>query len=162
MLEINKAKEIILQELTEKYMQGNKKALSDILSLFKSDIFTLLDEGISIRSTKKIIEKAVGFEIKDDTFYKWVRRNYKRNIPLKGTKSPVISKTSAIQAPIPCKGEKSFTEQNRSVSEQENSKNAKKSENRSSCGKLERKRTTIEEKLRKDIDLHDFLPEEYK
>lgn len=155
MLEINKAKEIILQELTEKYMQGNKKALSDILSLFKSDIFTLLDEGISIRSTKKIIEKAVGFEIKDDTFYKWVRRNYKRNIPLKDTKSPVISKTYATQSPIPCKGEKSLTEQ-------EDSKNAKKSENRSSCGKLERKRTTIEEKLRKDIDLHDFLPEEYK
>lgn len=160
MLEINKAKEIILQELTEKYMQGNKKALSDIFSLFKSDIFKLLDEGISIRSTKKIIEKAVGLKIKDDTFYKWVRRNYKRNTPSKDTKSPVISKTPAIQAPIHCKEEKLLTEQNRSTLEQEDSINN--SEKGSGCGKLERKSTTIEEKLRKDVDLQDFLPEEYK
>ena len=160
MLEINKAKEAILEELIEKYTHGNKKALSDIFSLFKSGIFKLLDEGISIRSTKKIIEKAIGFEIKDDTFYKWVRRNYKRNIPSKDTKSPVISKTPAIQAPIPCKKEKLLTEQNRSASEKEDFINN--SEKRSGCGKLERKSTTIEEKLRKDVDLQDFLPEEYK
>ena len=86
MLGLDEAKQEAIRELVEKYKQGNKKALSDIFSLLKQDIFELLDEGVSIRLTKKIVEKATDIEIKDDTFYKWVARNRKTYMPLKRTK----------------------------------------------------------------------------
>ncbi len=120
MLGLDEAKQEALQELLERYRQGNKKALSDIFSLLKQDIFELLEQGVSIRLTKKILEKATGLQIRDDTFYKWVRRN-KIDMLLKRTKSPAIAKTNITQGLTPLQGKKSLTGQNKSDSEQKGS-----------------------------------------
>lgn len=121
MLEINEAKQIALQELIEKYKNGNKKALSDIFSLLKNDIFSLLEQGVSIRLTKKIVEKATELQIKDDTFYKWVQRNRTEDIPLKRTELASNAKKEIKQGLTPLKGKKSLTGQNKAQNEQKGS-----------------------------------------
>jgi len=79
LIEIDKSIKKLLQNEIEKYKEGNKKALSVILNLIKKDIVKLLNENeLTIKLTKTIIEDTLGITIKDDTFYKWVRRNIKK------------------------------------------------------------------------------------
>ena len=56
----------------------------------------LIEQGVSIRLTKKILEKQLKIDIKDDTFYKWIRRQ-KNNIPQNASKSNAIEKTNIGQ-----------------------------------------------------------------
>lgn len=126
MIEINEAKQITLKELVEKYKAGNKKALSDIFSLLKTDIFELLGQGVSIRLTKKIIEKATKLVVKDDTFYKWVARNNKIDMPLKRTKTKSNERKEIKQGLSPLQGKKSLTGQNRNNFGQKGSVESKK------------------------------------
>ena len=80
LIEIDKSIKKLLQNEIEKYKEGNKKALSIILNLIKRDIAKLLNENeLTIKLTKTIIEDTLGISIKDDTFYKWVRRNIKKS-----------------------------------------------------------------------------------
>ena len=121
MLGLDEAKQEALRELVEKYKQGNKKALSDIFSLLRLDIFELLEQGVSIRLTKKVLEKATELTIKDDTFYKWVARNRNKDMPLNALKSPAIAKKEVEQGLTPLQGKKSLTGQNKSDFKQKGS-----------------------------------------
>ena len=119
MLEINKSIKKILQNEVKKYKEGNKKALSVILSLIKKDIAKLINENeLTIKLTKKIIEDTLNIEIKDDTFYKWVRRNIKSNF-----KEEEVSN----KAPVPnLPKEKKETKSKKEVQNEKNNINTKK------------------------------------
>ena len=70
----------LLNQQIESYKNGNKKAISVILNLLKNDIAKLINtNNLTIKLTKNVLEDALKIEIKDDTFYKWVRKNVKKN-----------------------------------------------------------------------------------
>ncbi len=109
MIELKKAIKKVLEELKEKYKNGNRKALSEILSLIKKDVFDLLNQGLSIKMTKKIVENAIELKIKDDTFYKWVKRekektpvvdNQLKNYRLSPAREKEKDVSSSIPAPV--------------------------------------------------------------
>jgi len=88
MVEIRRTIKKKLEELKERYENGEKKALSQILALLKKDIFELINQGVSIKTTKEIISEAINLKISDNTFYKWVNRQRK-----KGFSSPVANES---------------------------------------------------------------------
>jgi len=70
----------LLNQQIESYRNGNKKAISVIFNLLKNDIAKLINtNNLTIKLTKNVLEDALKIEIKDDTFYKWVRKNVKKN-----------------------------------------------------------------------------------
>ena len=80
-IEVDKSIKKLLQKQIDEYKDGNRKALSVILNLIKKDIAKLiLENELTIKLTKEIIEDSLNIEIKDDTFYKWVRRNIKNSV----------------------------------------------------------------------------------
>ena len=94
-IEVDKSIKKLLQKQIDEYKDGNRKALSVILNLIKKDIAKLiLENELTIKLTKEIIEDSLGIEIKDDTFYKWVRRNIKNSVENK--KSNIEGKESII------------------------------------------------------------------
>jgi len=109
MVEMDNALREVLEELKEKYRNGNRKALSEILALLRKDIFHLLERGLSIKTTKNIVEKAVGVELKYDSFYKWVQRNIQQP---KQKKTPSkLKKEVNDEAKIKTERKKSIEEQ---------------------------------------------------
>ncbi len=102
MLEIEKAIKKMIEELKKEYQKGRKKALGEILLLIKRDIFDLLDnKKFSIKMTKRIIEQALEIKISDNTFYKWVERQRKRNYTQKSNIEGKDVKKGTKPAPIP-------------------------------------------------------------
>jgi len=80
LIEIDESIKSLLENEIAKYKSGNKKSLSIILNLVKRDIAKLINENeLTIRLTKTIIENTLNIQIKDDTFYKWVKRNIKND-----------------------------------------------------------------------------------
>ena len=122
MLEINKSIKKILQNEVKNYKEGNKKALSVILNLIKKDIAKLINENeLTIKLTKTIIEDTLDIEIKDDTFYKWVRRNIKNNpISINTQKSNFKEKEEKVSNKVSVPKEK---KENKSIKEVKNVKN---------------------------------------
>ena len=102
MLEIEKAIKKMIEELKKEYQKGRKKALGEILLLIKRDIFDLLDnKKFSIKMTKRIIEQALEIKISDNTFYKWVERQRKRNYTQKSNIEGRNIQKDTKPAPIP-------------------------------------------------------------
>ena len=119
LIEIDKSIKKLLQNQIEKYKEGNKKALSIILNLIKRDITKLLNENeLTIKLTKTIIEDTLGISIKDDTFYKWVRRNIKKS-NIKGVKE--VSQPTPVKETKPKRKEM----QNVKVAQKNGSKSPK-------------------------------------
>ena len=109
MVKMDNALKEVLEELKEKYRNGNRKALSEILALLRKDIFHLLERGLSVKTTKNIVEKAVGVELKYDSFYKWVQRNIQQP---KQKKTPSkLKKEVNDEAKIKTERKKSIEEQ---------------------------------------------------
>jgi len=91
----------MLKVFIKEYMNGNKKRIGDILSLKKDEIVELLQKGLKKRAVKKILEEELKINIKDDTFYKWVKRNIE-NEPLTSS----TNKKSNIEGGEVAKNEK--------------------------------------------------------
>jgi len=123
MLEIEKAIKKMIEELKKEYQKGRKKALGEILLLIKRDIFDLLDnKKFSIKMTKRIIEQALEIKISDNTFYKWVERQRKRNYTQKSNIKGKDVKKDTKPAPIPNQSQKEVQDEKSEVNKQ-NQKN---------------------------------------
>jgi len=84
----------MLKVFIKEYTDGNKKRIGDILLLKKDKIIELLGRGLKKRAIKKALEEELKIEIKDDTFYKWIKKNIE-NKPLTSPTTQKIKKSNS-------------------------------------------------------------------